>query len=272
MGIAVIGAMPEEVGLLKAGMDVRESVTIARMDYVEGALCGQDVVLVACGIGKVNAAACAQALVDRFGVAGIIFTGVAGSLDASIGIGDIVVSTDCVQHDYDVAGLGYAPGVIPDQEVSFFEADPALRAVVVRAVREVAPEMGVHEGRVASGDQFVSDASTKERISSTFGALCAEMEGAAVAHVAWLNDVPFVVVRAISDKADGSAEMDYPTFKAQAAKRSAAIVERALALLQADAPCPRGAPLPHRPWGIKGEAHPHTEVDDDSDQDHHLPL
>ena len=183
------------------------------------------------GVGKVNSAVHAQLLISKFDADMLIFTGVAGSLDPKIDICDIVVSTDCVQHDVEASALGYAPGEIPYQEVSFFEADTALREAAVRAVREAAPEVHVFEGRIASGDQFVSSAEDKERIVSTFGALCCEMEGAAVAHVAWLNDVPFVVIRAISDKADGSAHMDYPTFVAQAADRSASIVTHLLELL-----------------------------------------
>ncbi len=231
MRIAIIGAMEDEASLLKERMQLEETVSLVGRDCLVGTLAGIEVIVTVCGVGKVNAAICAQALIDRFAIDSLVFTGVAGSLDASLDIADVVVSTDCVQHDFDVAGLGFAPGVIPYQETSFFEADEQLRRTVVRAVREVAPTATVREGRIASGDQFVSDAASKERIVSSFGALCCEMEGAAVAQTAWLNGVPFVIVRAISDKADGSAEMDYPTFKVRAANQSAAIIERTLELL-----------------------------------------
>ncbi len=231
MKIGIVAAMEQELELLRSQMGECTCVKRAGTEFVEGSLGGKDVAMVVAGVGKVNAAAHAQLLISSYGADVLVFTGVAGSLDPTIDICDIVVSTDCVQHDVEAAALGYAPGEIPYQEVSFFEADPALRGAAVRAVHEAAPEVHVFEGRIASGDQFVSSAEAKERIVSTFGALCCEMEGAAVAQVAWLNEVPFVVIRAISDKADGSAEMDYPTFMVQAANRSASIIERLLQLL-----------------------------------------
>ncbi|MBR2682922.1 MAG: 5'-methylthioadenosine/adenosylhomocysteine nucleosidase [Atopobiaceae bacterium] len=231
MKVGIIAAMEEEAAHLKERMDIHATKAFLGREFYEGVLGGKDVVLVVCGVGKVNAAACAQVLADRFAITHLVFTGVAGSLHAAIDICDVVVSTDCVQHDFDVAGLGFAPGIIPYQDESFFEADEGMRAAVVRAVHEVAPEIKVFEGRIASGDQFVSGVAAKDRIVSSFGALCCEMEGAAVAHVAWLNSVPFVVIRAISDKADGSADMDYVVFKEQAANRSAAIAERLMTLL-----------------------------------------
>ena len=233
MKIGIIGAMVEEVELLRGRIEATDTRTLVGMEYVEGRLGGKDVVLVVCGVGKVNAAICAQLLITEFGVTHIVFTGVAGSLDASVDICDIVVSTDCLQHDFDVSGLGYRPGVIPDQDVSCFVADETLRAVAVQAIREVAPEVGVHEGRVASGDQFVADPVANRRVNEEFGALCCEMEGAAVAQVAWRNDVPYVVVRAISDRADGAADEEYPNFKVEAANRSASIIERLMQLIPA---------------------------------------
>lgn len=231
MKVGIISAMDQELELLKNQMGEHKDTAISGMVFSEGILGGKEVAMVVGGVGKVNSAVHAQLLISKFDADMLIFTGVAGSLDPKIDICDIVVSTDCVQHDVEASALGYAPGEIPYQEVSFFEADTALREAAVRAVHEAAPEVHVFEGRIASGDQFVSSAEDKERIVSTFGALCCEMEGAAVAHVAWLNDVPFVVIRAISDKADGSAHMDYPTFVAQAADRSASIVTHLLELL-----------------------------------------
>lgn len=231
MLVGIIGAMKEEVQLLKERMEMRGTSNVMGLEFIEGKLGGRDVVLVVCGIGKVNAAVCAQTLIEHFSVTHLVFTGVAGSLNPAINICDVVVSTDCVQHDFDVTGLGFAPGVIPYMDESFFKADPTMREAALRAVREAAPEVRVWEGRIASGDQFVGDAATKDRIVQTFGALCCEMEGAAVAHVAWMGKVPFVVIRAISDKADGSAEMDYPSFMNEAANRSASIVTRLMKLL-----------------------------------------
>lgn len=226
MKIGIIGAMEVEVDYLKKQI---EDVTVTRlsgMEFFEGTLGGVEVVVVKCGIGKVNAAACAQAMAGNFGVTHVINTGIAGSLDNRIDIGDIVVSTDAVHHDVDVTNLGYERGQIPGVDVLAFPASAELRVAAVRAVREDAPEVRALEGRVASGDQFVCTDAEKERITSTFGALCCEMEGASIAQVCYSNDVPFVIVRAISDKADGSSHVDYPTFERDAARHCARIVER----------------------------------------------
>ena len=222
--IGIIGAMDDEVAALKEAARIRETTTIAAMDFCRGTLGEKDVVIVKCGMGKVNAGLCAHTLIREFGCRRIINTGVAGSLDNRIDIGDIVVSVDAVQHDYDVSPIGFARGEIPYTGLSAFPADEALRAAAVKAVRERAPEVRVFEGRVCSGDQFITDREQKETILSRFGGLCCEMEGAAIAQVCYLNAVPFVVIRAISDKEDGSQGMEFAVFAAQAAARCAGIV------------------------------------------------
>ena len=161
----------------------------------------------------------------------IINTGVAGSLDNRINIGDLVVSTDVVHHDVDVTPLGYEPGFVPSMDTTAFAADDKLRELAVRVAHEVAPEIGVHEGRVASGDQFISSSEQKQRIVETFGAMCAEMEGAAIAHVCHLARTPFVIVRVITDKADEPASVDYPTFKRIASLHCSQIVEHIVSLI-----------------------------------------
>lgn len=227
--IGVIGAMEVEVQLLRQALDGCTTATHAGMEFSEGTLGGQVVVVARCGVGKVNAALCTQVMVDLYGVTHVVNTGIAGSLDARIDIGDLVVSTDAVHHDMDVSPLGYIPGQVPGLDVLAFPADESLRAAVVAAAAEAAPGVGVHEGRVVSGDQFIASDEVKARLAGEFGGLCCEMEGAPIAQACWLNGVPFVVVRAISDKADGSAEMAYPEFEERAAHRCAAIVERMLA-------------------------------------------
>lgn len=217
--------MDIEVAHLKEQLVNAHSEHHAGMGYSEGLLGDTPVVVVQCGIGKVNAALCAQTLIERYGVTAVVNTGVAGSLDARIDIGDLVISTDAVHHDMDVQALGYEPGQVPDMDVFAFPTDTSLRAKVLEVTRKVVPEAQVFEGRVASGDQFVGSAEQKELIVSRFGALCCEMEGAAIAHACYLAEVPLVIVRVISDKADGSASMDYPTFKVTAAHRCACIVE-----------------------------------------------
>ncbi len=135
----------------------------------------------------------------------------AGPLDARLNIGDVLVSTDAVHHDVDATNFGYAPGEVPSLGIRFFPADAGLRAAAVEApLRAAAPDVACVEGRVASGDQFVRTQDQKDGIQREFDASCVEMEGASIAQTAWLNGVPFVIVRAISDKADGSAEVEYP--------------------------------------------------------------
>ena len=223
--IGIIGAMELEVEELKSKMEVSQIVEKASMKFFEGSLNGKGVVIVQCGIGKVNAGMCVQILSDVFGVDAVINTGVAGSLRAEINIGDIVVSKDSCEHDMDVRPLGYEPGIIPQMKTSFFEADRTLVEAAMAVCREVNPDIEVYEGRVLSGDQFISDNDKKDWLISTFDGSCTEMEGAAIAHAAYLNNIPYVVIRAISDKADGSAQMDYPEFERAAAKHSAKLVE-----------------------------------------------
>ena len=223
--IGIIGAMELEVEALKEQMDVKNIVEKASMKFYEGTLRGKDVVIVQCGIGKVNAGICVQILADLFQVDAVINTGVAGSLRAEINIGDIVVSTDACEHDMDVTALGYKKGIIPQMKESFFKADRQLVEAAIEVCREVNPDINVYEGRVLSGDQFISGEEIKNMLIDLFDGSCTEMEGAAIAHAAFLNEIPYVVIRAISDKADGSAHMDYPEFERAAAAHSAKLVE-----------------------------------------------
>ena len=225
MKIGIIGAMELEVEALKEQMDVKNIVEKASMKFYEGTLRGKDVVIVQCGIGKVNAGICVQILADLFQVDAVINTGVAGSLRAEINIGDIVVSTDACEHDMDVTALGYKQGIIPQMKESFFKADRQLVEAAIEVCREVNPDINVYEGRVLSGDQFISGEEIKNKLIDLFDGFCTEMEGAAIAHAAFLNEIPYVVIRAISDKADGSAHMDYPEFERAAAAHSAKLVE-----------------------------------------------
>ncbi len=223
--IGIIGAMEEEVALLKDEAEITNTTTKADMEYCEGVLEDKKVVIVQCGMGKVNAGICASTLIDDFGCTKIINTGVAGSLDNKLDIGDIVISTDAVQHDFDVEAIGFKKGEIPYTGRYAFPADKAMRKAALEAVNEAASDIKSYEGRICSGDQFISTAEQKETITSNFGGLCCEMEGAAIAQVCYLNDTPFVVIRAISDKSDGSHNVEYETFKKSAAKNGAKIVQ-----------------------------------------------
>lgn len=223
--IGIIGAMDLEVDQLKSEMTVEKIVTKAKMDFYEGTLNGAGVVIVRCGIGKVNAALCVQILADVFEVTHVINTGVAGSLNAKLDIGDILISKDALHHDMDVTIFGYKLGEVPQMGFREFVADERLAALAKEACERVNPDVNAVVGRVVSGDQFISSKEVKEKLINEFQGDCAEMEGASIAHGACLNNLPFVIIRAISDKADDSAEMDYPTFEAAAAKHSAALVK-----------------------------------------------
>ena len=218
--IGIIGAMEQEVSqIVEAMTDVTVS-EIAGMRFNKGQFCGKNVIVVKSGIGKVNAAICAEILVACFNVNKIINTGIAGSLKNEINIGDVVLSTDAIQHDMDVTNFGYAKGQIPGMKVSTFVADEELVNIAEVACHKTCPDIAVFKGRVVSGDKFVSDKATKNEISENFQAYCTEMEGAAIAHAAYLNNVPFLIIRAISDKADDSASMDYNEFEKKAIANS----------------------------------------------------
>lgn len=223
--IGIIGAMELEVEQLKKEMAVKSVVTKAGMDFFEGTLSDVPVVVVRSGIGKVNAALCVQILADVFQVSHVINTGVAGSLNAKLDIGDILISRDALHHDMDTTIFGYQPGEVPQMGFREFRADERMMELAREACEKVNPDIRVMFGRVVSGDQFISSKEVKERLIALFQGDCAEMEGASIAHGAYLNGLPFVIIRAISDKADDSAEMDYPTFEAAAAKHSAALVK-----------------------------------------------
>ena len=214
--IDVIGAMEEEVSSLIQQMEDAEAKTMAGMTFYHGTLWKQQAVVVKSGIGKVNMAICTQILVNVYEVDMVINTGVAGGLYKDINVGDIVISSDALQHDFDVTALGYERGTIPDMETSVFQADTEMVEMAREACEIVNPEIQCFVGRVVSGDQFISDNKTKKDLIDTFGGYCAEMEGAAMAQVASLNKVPFVIIRAISDKADDSAQVSYQTFEEQA--------------------------------------------------------
>lgn len=229
--IGIIGAMEEEVAALKAEMEVEEVLEKASMSFAKGRLCGKDVVVVRSGIGKVNAGICAQILVDVFGVDALINTGVAGSLDADIDIGDMVISTDAVQHDMDTTIFGDPLGQIPRLDTFSFPADAKLIEAARLANEEVNKDIHTFTGRVVSGDQFIAGEEKKDYLVRTFDGKCAEMEGAAIAQAAYLNKVPYVIVRAISDKADNSAVMDYPTFEKHATEHSQKLLKNMLGRL-----------------------------------------
>ena len=227
MRIGLLGAMAEEVAELVGCMDVSESVRKGQTDFHIGTLEGQPVVLAYSGIGKVNAAATVQMMVDCFDIHMLIFTGVAGGVDPRLDVGDIIISEDSVQHDFDSTAFGYDRGRIPRLKKKLFYADRQLVERFLLAARRLKEEMGnvqIIPGRVLSGDQFIASSERNRELFALFGGQCVEMEGAAAAHVCYLNQIPYVIVRAISDRADQSAKVDFRSFVIQAVEHSCKLV------------------------------------------------
>ena len=226
--IAIIGAMDEEVSILKDIMNIKETIEKASLKFYIGSLEGKEVVLVKCGIGKVNAALCAQILISEFNVDAIVNTGVAGALHDELDVYDIVISTDAIQHDFDTTVFGDKKGMIPRMDNSIFVADEKLINAAYESSKEEVKTHKVVKGRVLSGDIFISSKELKDELVREFAGYCGEMEGAAIAHVCYVNETPFVIIRAMSDKADGSADVTYEEFVGQAAHNSKDIVLRML--------------------------------------------
>lgn len=219
--IGIIGAMNIEVDILKGDMEGAKTVCISGTEFVSGKLCGREAVVAKCGVGKVNAALCTEAMIMEFSPELIINTGIAGSLSDKLSILDVAVARAVVQHDFDISFFGYETGEIPGLGIEI-PSDGAIS----RAVEGIVKGMGVkcEYGVIVSGDQFICDEDIKSSLSSRFSAVACEMEGASIGHVCHVNRVPFAVIRAISDSADGSP-VDYDTFSEKAAHLSAKIVE-----------------------------------------------
>ncbi|MCR5837221.1 MAG: 5'-methylthioadenosine/adenosylhomocysteine nucleosidase [Lachnospiraceae bacterium] len=221
--LGIIGAMENEVAGLKDMMRDVEIVTYAGMDYYHGFLEEKEVVVVQSGIGKVNAAICTQTLVDKFNISAIINIGVAVALRDETEIGDVVISTDAVEHDMNAMPLGYDRGIIPGMETSFFVADDGLIELAKKSVNKNS-DVTVFQGRVVSGDLFVEEQKIKEKLIAEFDGYCAEMEGGAIAHCACVNKVPFVVIRFISDKFESGEEVEYSSYDAGVMEDSIRII------------------------------------------------
>ena len=225
MRIGIIGAMNEEIIEFKSVMNNIEEEKVGNLVFYKGILEGKDVVLVEGGIGKVNAAICVTILIQHFKVDKVLFTGVAGGVDPRIDIGDIVIGDDLVEHDVDSTAFGYELGQLPRMKEFKFKTDRELFNLAYETAVEEFGKDRVWKGRIASGDQFVASVEKIKWLKDTFDAYCTEMEGAAVAHVCYVLNIPFLVIRAISDKANHDAKVDYPEFVKVAAKNSKTIIE-----------------------------------------------
>jgi adenosylhomocysteine nucleosidase len=224
--IGIIAAMNVEMESLRSHMENTKTDVISGIKFVRGTLEGQEVVSAVCGIGKVFAAICAQTMILRYSPALLINSGVAGSLSKELGIGDVAVASLLVQHDMDTSPLGDPVGLVSGINQVYFKADQDAALSLAACVQAEGAKSRL--GCIASGDQFICDREKKNWIRDTFSAVACEMEGAAIAHVATVNETPFAVLRAISDEADGEASMDYPTFVRMAAARSVNVLRRFL--------------------------------------------
>lgn len=253
--LAILAALDEELEAIQAKLSDPRIENVGAFQVTRGRLGGCEVIVDRTGIGKVNAALHTQSVIFRYRPSAILFTGVAGALVPLLKIGDLVVATQAVQHDYDLTPFDRAPGFVPIgtdlesgtpalfaealrvlgkqsvdrlQGLSFFETCPNLRRLAFLAYDAVSVRRDLPvatAGTIASGDQFVADAAKRKSIQRTFGALCVEMEGAAAAQACFLSATPFLLLRVISDSADGSAPTTFDRFAKEVATRNAELLE-----------------------------------------------
>lgn len=224
MTLGIISAMSEELELLLTDIKLENKITKANMTFHQGKLWGKDVVAVVSGIGKVNAAVCAQILISEYKADSIINVGVAGGIGKNIYPGDVVVATDLVQHDMDTTVFGDAYGQVPRLDTFAFKCDDNLVKVALEACEEIS-EINTFSGRIVSGDQFISSLEKIQWFEKEFNAISCEMEGASIAHVCYLNNIPCVVIRSISDNANNGAHMDYEKFIPLGVRNSTTILK-----------------------------------------------
>jgi len=229
--IGIIGAMEEEITAIKNKMKIQNVRSISSLEFYVGILHGKEIVLVRAGIGKVNAAICTQILIDCFSIEAIINVGVAGGLGSNLKIGDIVISDEAVQHDVDATGFGYELGIIPRMKNSFFKSDRNLINIAKKASETLSIDIGIYTGRILTGDQFISSIDKKKELEEKFNGLCAEMEGGAIAQTCYLNNIPFVIIRSISDNADDSAEVNFEEFSQLAAANSCKMIDKIIEIM-----------------------------------------
>ena len=208
--IGIIGAMQSEVEALFEQMTSKEKIEINNLVFYKGKLFDKDVVIVKCGIGKVNAALCTQLLILTFKVSKVINTGIAGAVCEGLKIYDFVVSDSAVYHDFDVQFFGYKLGQVPGMPEQF-QADKALADAAIAAFgkTDLGSSHKIIRGLIASGDQFIAGGEKKNFIVNNFKPQCVEMEGCAIAHTCFANRVPFVIIRCMSDCADEAVKETY---------------------------------------------------------------
>ena len=223
--IGILGAMESEVKFLCKALQNPETTVINNTSFVKGTIDDKTVVVAKCGVGKVNAALCAQLMILKMGATKLINTGIAGALGGNLQIFDFVISSKAVYHDFDTTAFGYKNGQVTGMP-EFYEADASLVAQIEKSFKKVLISQ-IHSlkvGLIASGDQFICKKEQKDFIKSTFDPLCVEMEGAAIAQTCFLNKVPFVIIRCLSDMADETVQSTYAFNEDVAAQKSAEFV------------------------------------------------
>ena len=230
MNIGIIGAMKEELDVILSEITIKKEESKAGMNFKMGKFGNNEIVLVVCGIGKVNAAICTQILIDDFKINLVINVGVAGGLGENIKPGDIVIADNLVQHDMDTSFFGDKKGQIPRLNTFDFKCDVNLVEKAKLACTEIIAH-SCFTGRIATGDQFISDVEKVRWINSEFNAIACEMEGGSIAQACYLNKVPFVVIRSISDNSLTKKFMDYEKFLPIAIKNSTNILKNMLSML-----------------------------------------
>lgn len=222
--IGIIAAMNEEVEAIKELMTDISIKKIYELQFIKGIINGKELVLVKCGVGKVNAARCAQILIDNFDIDYVINVGTAGSLNDELEIGDLIIADKLVQHDFDITGFGYEKGYISEVG-KYFNCDKKLINKAKETIEKIGSDFNMIIGAIATGDVFCTDINMKKEIRKEFYAECIEMEGAAIAQVCTLDKIPFIVIRAISDKPNGNNEVDFETYLKMACERYAKFID-----------------------------------------------
>lgn len=226
--IGIIGAMQVEIEAIVSALENKEVTKISNVNYYKGTLYGKSVVVACCGVGKVFAGICAQTMILKFNVRSILNIGVGGTLTDKLNICDLGIAKDVVQHDMDTSPLGDPIGLISGINVIKIKCDEENVALWEKAAENL--KINYHTGTIASGDCFVAKAEKKKFIKENFDAIVCEMEGAAIGQVCYVNNIPFNVIRAVSDNADGSADMDFPKFTKLAVEQSLNLLKEYLSL------------------------------------------
>ena len=222
--LGIIGAMQEEIDTLIQLLENMQEQDISHLKFYIGTYNNIQIILVRCGVGKVNAAMCTQILIDSYNPDFVINIGVAGAVSDEVNIGDIVLSTYLVEHDFDCTAFGYEKSVIPRLETSKFFADNTLLSIAEQS-KNILSNINFFKGVIVSGDIFVSSKTMKDDLYIKYGAMCTEMEGASIAHFCYLNSKPFLVIRSMSDKADGDAPDNFNEFVLLSAENSKIFIQ-----------------------------------------------